>query len=108
MFGLVLAMSLVGLGLSGWCFRSMRGLEAELAQRPQLAVIPVNAVLRKASESSETGAVDRAAMRLRTAGQHLRAQGYLVLDADQLVAYPKAIEARPDVGSDDAAGDDSQ
>lgn len=98
--------SLAALGMACWTYRQERALQNELLVRPPIAVIPLSALLRKASESGDSRSVDQAAMRVKVAASRLRKQGYLVLDDGKLLAWPGQIEARPVTPETDANNPD--
>lgn len=85
---------LVGLGLAYGEWRA-RQLEDEIAARPPIAVLPVDASVIRIIEETPGIKAEEAIARVREAGQRLADAGYVVLNADQVYGYPIDIEARP-------------
>lgn len=87
--------SVAALGVACWSFREVRHLTAEMARRPPVAVIPRGALMREAAGSTTPHAVYAQDESIKAASRQLRAQGYVVLDGEQMLAWPRALEVRP-------------
>lgn len=72
-----------------------RQLEDEIAARPPIAVLPVDASVIRIIEETPGVKAEEAIARVRSAGQRLADAGYVVLNTDQVYGYPIDIEARP-------------
>lgn len=72
-----------------------RQVEDEIAARPPIAVLPVDASVIRIIEETPGIKAEEAIARVRSAGQRLADAGYVVLNSDQVYGYPIDIEARP-------------
>jgi hypothetical protein len=82
----------VALGYSEW--RAQR-LDAELASRPPVAILTVDASVLRLIEENPGLKAEEAIARVRGAGQKLADAGYVVFDSPQVYGYPVDIEAQP-------------
>jgi hypothetical protein len=97
--GALLAIALVSVGLSCWCLHQIRVLQADVDARPPLAVIPVSDALVAAAQRGGTD-TEHVATQLKSLGARLRAKGYIVLNGDSLVAYPKEYVVNASANAD--------
>jgi len=81
------------LGCALWVRHVEIKLDAELAQRPKLAVLPLNQLLL--ANGTDQAAIEHQAMLARDIAQKLKDAGYIVVDGRQLYAYPKSVEVMP-------------
>lgn len=80
----------VGMGFAEW---RVRAVEAELQVSPRIAVLPVYDTI----EEKVQGGMDpnEAAQVPMAAARRLADQGFIVLDADRVYAYPAPLEVNP-------------
>lgn len=78
------------------------GLNEELAERPRIAVMDVQAAVQSGLRPGSTDADLRASVaRVQDAARRLRSAGYVVLDTSYVYAFPAEYEARlPEQGPD--------
>ena len=83
--------AMIAMGFSEWRVRSV---ERELSVSPRIAVIPVYAMIQSGIE--DKGLSSEEAVQLPVAAaKRLADQGFIVLDADRVYAYPEQLEVRP-------------
>lgn len=71
------------------------GLSEELAERPRIAVMDVQAAVQAGLRPGSTDADLRASVaRVQDAARRLRSAGYVVLDTSYVYAFPGEYEAR--------------
>jgi hypothetical protein len=80
----------IGAGYAEW---RVRAVEDELQVSPRIAVLPVyDTIKRKAEDGASAEEAAKAPM---AAAKRLADQGFVVLDADRVYAYPAPLEVRP-------------
>lgn len=84
--------ALLAIGYAEW---RVSNVENEIAARPPIAVLPVDASVIRIIEENPGMKAEEAIARVREAGQRLADAGYVVLNTDQVFGYPIDIEARP-------------
>lgn len=84
------ASAAIGMGFAEW---RIRGVEAELQVSPRIAVLPVYETIRAKVESGMSQ--DQAARVPMEAAERLADQGFIVLDAGRVYAYPEPLEVHP-------------
>lgn len=92
---LIVAWPLLCVGAATWYVHGIvADLKGEVAARPPLAVIDVNAQVMKHLELNPTDSSDVAAREVYAVGAKLAESGYVVLHKADLVAYPEEYEVR--------------
>lgn len=84
------ASAAIGMGFAEW---RVRGVEAELQVSPRIAVLPVYDTIKTKVESGASQ--DEAARVTMDVAKRLADQGFIVLDAGRVYAYPEPLEVRP-------------
>jgi len=75
---------------------SLDTLRSDVASRPPIAVIDVDAAVANGMGKSPTDqSLADAKQRVQDAARKLRGAGYIVLDAKDVFAYPADFEAKP-------------
>lgn len=82
-------------GAVGYVEWRMSALSMEIAARPPVAILPVDASVIRIIEENPGVKVEEAIARVRGAGQRLADAGYVVFNASQVYGYPSDIEAQP-------------
>lgn len=83
-------------GIVGNVFYTKKILADELISRPPIAVMPVrDAILKRVKGNGDPKVLDKAKSDVMAAGKQLKDNGYLVMDADYVFAYPGDVEALP-------------
>jgi hypothetical protein len=84
------AAAAVGMGYAEWRVRSV---EQELQVSPRVAVLPVYDTIEAKVKGGM--AADEAANVPMEVARRLADQGFIVLDADRVYAYPAPLEVKP-------------
>lgn len=79
-----------GMGYAEW---RVRAVEAELQVSPRVAILPVYDTIKGKVEGGMTS--DEAAKVPMEVAKRLADQGFIVLDADRVYAYPAPLEVKP-------------
>jgi len=81
----------VGVGFATYQVQSLRD---EMSVVAKIAIMPVTETLiRKVREEGIDR--DQATLDVKGAAEQLAANGFIVLDSDEVYAYPSSLEARP-------------
>jgi hypothetical protein len=80
----------IGVGYAEW---RVSAVEDELQVSPRIAVLPVYETIKRKAEDGASA--EEAAKAPMEAAKRLADQGFVVLDADRVYAYPAPLEVRP-------------
>lgn len=90
--GALIVALLVPAAMGAWGWNRIRALEEELATRPPIAVLDVNALVMKALEANPRQSPEEAASGAYKVGEVLANKGYVVIHKGSIVAYPVEFE----------------
>lgn len=91
-YGWPVVCAIAALGYAEW---RAQGLSGELASRPPVAILAVDASVLRLIDENPGMKAEEAIGRVRNAAQRLADAGYVVLDTSQVYGYPADFEAHP-------------
>ena len=91
--GVLLVGGMAALAYIGW--QQASELSAELAARPPIAIVDVNAIVMEQLSSQPGLTAEQGAVSAYKMGEVLASKGYIVIHKGSIVAYPAEYEVAP-------------